>query len=78
MPPGGSASPSADPVLLLGVVPTPEEPLPMSELNFIMKALQSLVGEFATIELGHATDRPEVLRKWRTPPPLPWRLLDHP
>ena len=30
-----------------------------------MKALQSLVGEFALIELGGVAERPEVLRKWR-------------
>lgn len=46
-------------------VPTPEEPLSTSELNFIMKAIQGLVGEFPTVELGGIAERPEVLRKWR-------------
>ena len=30
-----------------------------------MKAIQSLVGEFATVELGGVAERPEALRKWR-------------
>ena len=45
--------------------PPPEEPLSTSELNFIMKAIQGLVGEFPTVELGGIAERPEVLRKWR-------------
>ena len=37
----------------------------MQELNFIMKAVQSLIGEFPSIELGGVAERPEALRKWR-------------
>ena len=45
--------------------PSPEEPLTATELSFIMRAIQGLVGEFLTVELGGVADRPEALRKWR-------------
>ena len=37
----------------------------MQELKFIMKAFQTLIGEFPSMELGGVAERPEALRKWR-------------
>jgi len=45
--------------------PAPTDALTVSELNFILKAIQSCVGEFPAIELGSPADRPEHLRRWR-------------
>ena len=42
---------------------SPEEPLSVVELNFIMRALQGLVGEFQQLELGGVAGRPEQLRQ---------------
>ena len=42
----------------------PEDPLAVAALR-IMKAVQSLIGEFPHIELGGVAERPEALRKWR-------------
>ena len=61
-PPAGSA---AQPLVTAIASPSPENPLTVHALNFIMKAIQSLIGEFPSMELGGVAERPEALRKWR-------------
>ena len=65
-PRGCCGSSAAQPLLSAGSAsPIPADALTMQELNFIMKAVQSLIGEFPSMELGGVAERPEALRKWR-------------
>ena len=46
-------------------MPDWNEQLGVSELNFILKAIQTCVGVFPNMDLGAVADRPEQLSKWR-------------
>ena len=43
----------------------PTDVLTTGELSMILKAIQTCVGEFPTMELGSVAERPEHLRRWR-------------
>ena len=66
-PRGCCGSSAAQPLLSVNSAsPMPEDLLTMQELKFIMSAVQSLIGEFPSIELGGVAKRPEALCKWRS------------